>query len=389
MGLALKRKKKRKREHRAMADVKVVNLTKRYGRYTAVDNISFSCKDGEFFSILGPSGAGKTTTLELLAGIKKPDSGGIYIGDRLVNDLPPQERDVAMAFENYSLYPHFSVYENIAFPLRAPSKQEKLSPGEERSKVEEIATLLGIEDLLDRRPQHLSGGQRQRVSLARAMIRVPKVYLLDEPISHLDAKLKVSARTTLKKLANKLRITIIYVTHDYREALGLSDRIMTLNKGVNEQIGTPEEVYLSPSSDFVGRLIGDPPINLVDGEVIKREGKCFFKVQDDLTFAIRDDLVSSMERVMWEEGGSHNVRVGIRPQHVKLSNKMRSDNSFQLPVYAVEHKADRSIVTFDMKDNLVIAQVEKGSCDTSKECWLEFDQDKLHFFKRSFSLSKK
>ena len=388
MDLALKKKKKRRRVHRAMADVKVANLTKRYGRYTAVDNMSFSCKDGEFFSILGPAGAGKTTTLELLAGIKKPDSGEIYIGDRLVNDLSPQERDVAMAFESYNLYPHFSVYENIAFPLRAPSRQERLSPGEERSKVEEISALLGIGDLLDRRPQHLSGGQKQRASLARAMIRVPQVYLLDEPISHLDAKLKVSARTTLKKLANKLRITIIYVTHDYREALGLSDRIMVLNKGVNEQIGTPEEVYFSPSSDFVGRLIGDPPINLVDGEVIKREGKHFFKARDDFAFAIRDDLVSSMEKVMWEEGGSHNVRVGIRPQHVKLSNKMISDNSFKLPVYAIEHKAGSSIVTFEMKGNLLIVQVQKGSCDTSKECWLEFDQDNLHFFKKTFSLSK-
>jgi len=371
-----------------MADVKVANLTKRYGRYTAVDNMSFSCKDGEFFSILGPSGAGKTTTLELLAGIKKPDSGEIYIGDRLVNDLSPQERDVAMAFESYNLYPHFSVYENIAFPLRAPSRQERLSPGEERSKVEEISALLGIGDLLDRRPQHLSGGQKQRASLARAMIRVPQVYLLDEPISHLDAKLKVSARTTLKKLANKLRITIIYVTHDYREALGLSDRIMVLNKGVNEQIGTPEEVYFSPSSDFVGRLIGDPPINLVDGEVIKREGKHFFKARDDFAFAIRDDLVSSMEKVMWEEGSGHKLRVGIRPQHVTLSNKMISDNSFKLPVYAIEHKAGSSIVTFEMKGNLLIVQVQKGSCDTSKECWLEFDQDNLHFFKKTFSLSK-
>jgi len=372
-----------------MADVRVVNLTKRYGRHTAVNNINFNCEDGKFFSILGPSGAGKTTTLELIAGIKKPDSGRIYIGNRLVNDLPPQERDVAMAFESYNLYPHFSVYENIAFPLRAPSRKEKLSPKEERKKVEEIAALLGIEDLLDRRPQHLSGGQRQRASLARAMIRIPKVYLLDEPISHLDAKLKVSARTTLKKLANKLRITIIYVTHDYREALGLSDRIMILNKGVNEQIGTPEEVFFSPSSDFVGRLIGDPPINLVDGAVIKREGKHFFKAQDDFAFAIRDDLVSSMEKVIWEEDGRPNVRVGIRPQHVKLSNKMISDNSFQLPVYAIEHKVGSSIVTFEMKGNLLIAQVEKGSCDTSKECWLEFDQDHLHFFKKSFALSKK
>lgn len=372
-----------------MADVRVVNLTKRYGRHTAVNNISFSCKDGEFFSILGPSGAGKTTTLELLAGIKKPDSGKIYIGNRLVNDLPPQERDVAMAFESYNLYPHFSVYENIAFPLRAPAKQEKLSPAEERRKVEEITALLGIEDLLDRRPQHLSGGQKQRVALARAMIRIPKVYLLDEPIAHLDAKLKVSIRTTLKILANKVGVTIIYVTHDYREALGLSDRIMILNKAVNEQIGTPEEVYFSPSSDFVGRLIGDPPINLVDGEVIKTEGKSLFKAQDDFAFAIRDDLISSMEKVMWEENGSPKIRVGIRPQHVYLSNKMISDNSFQLPVYAVEHEADSSIATFEMKDNLLIVRVEKGSCDMSKEYWLEFDQDHLHFFKKTFTLTKK
>ena len=372
-----------------MADVNVVNLTKRYGRHTAVNNISFSCKDGEFFSILGPSGAVKTTTLELLAGIKKPDSGKIFIGNRLVNDLPPQDRDVAMAFEEYSLYPHFSVYENIAFPLRAPSRKERLSSEEERRRVEEITALLGIGDLLQRSPQHLSGGQRQRVSLARAMVRVPKVYLLDEPIAHLDAKLKVSARTTLKKLANKLGVTIIYVTHDYREALGLSDRIMILNQGVSEQIGTPEEAYFSPSSDFVARLIGDPPINLIDGEVVKEEGKTFFKVQDGLAFAIKDDLVSSMEEVIWEQNGRPKVRIGIRPQHVRLSNKMMSDNSFQLPVYAVEHEADRSIVTFEMEDNLVIAQVEKGSCDTSEICWLEFEQNHLHFFKKTLALSKK
>ena len=389
MDLAPKKRGENGRRNKVMADVRVVNLTKRYGRHTAVNNISFSCKDGEFFSILGPSGAGKTTTLELLAGIKKPDSGKIYIGNRLVNDLPPQERDVAMAFESYNLYPHFSVYENIAFPLRVPSKQEKLSPAEERRKVEEITALLGIKDLLDRRPQHLSGGQKQRVALARAMIRVPKVYLLDEPIAHLDAKLKVSARTTLKILANKVGVTIIYVTHDYREALGLSDRIMILNKAVNEQIGTPDEVYFSPSSDFVGRLVGDPPINLVDGEVIKTEGKTLFKTQDDFAFAIRDDLISSMEKVIWEENGSPKVRIGIRPQHVYSSNEMISDNSFQLPVYAVEHKADSSIVTFEMKDNLLIVRVEKGSCDMSKEYWLEFDQDHLHFFRNTFTLTKK
>ena len=372
-----------------MANVRVENLTKRYGRHVAVNNISFGSNDGEFFSILGPSGAGKTTTLELIAGIKKPDSGEIYIDNHLVNDLSPQERDVAMAFENYSLYPHFSVYENIAFPLRARCRKERLSPREERKKVEEIAAVFGIDDLLDRIPQHLSGGQKQRVSLARAMIRIPKVYLLDEPIAHLDAKLKVSARATLKILANKLGVTIIYVTHDYREALGLSDRIMVLRKGVVEQIGTPEEIFSSPSSDFVARLIGDPPINLLDGEIIKKEGRTFFNVQDELTFSIREDLVDLLEKDTWEENGRSKIRIGIRPRHVKLSETKVSDNSFQLPVYAVEHKADASIVTSELKDTFLIAEVPRGAWDPSGKCWLEFDQNHLHFFKKSFNLSKK
>jgi len=371
-----------------MAEVRVENLTKRYGKHMAVNNISFQCQEGEFFSILGPSGAGKTTTLELLAGIKKPDAGEIYLGHRLVNDLPPQERDVAMAFENYSLYPHLSVYENIAFPLRSPSRRERISSEEERRRVKEMATILGIEDLIDRRPQHLSGGQRQRVSLARALIRIPQVYLLDEPISHVDAKLKVSLRTTLKVLAHKLGVTVIYVTHDYREALGLSDRIMILRRGVREQIGTPEEVYFSPSSDFVGRLIGDPPINLVDGEIFKEAGKTFFKAQDDFLFSIREDLVGLVEKVMWKENDRPKVRLGIRPQHIKLSKEVISDNSLHFPVYAVEQRADSSIVTFELNDTFLITQIEKSSFAASEKYWLEVDQDHLHFFKKTFALSK-
>ena len=373
-----------------MAEVKVENVTKSYGRLVAVNNVSFSCKDGEFFSILGPSGAGKTTTLELIAGIKKPDSGEIYIGDSLVNDLSPQERDVAMAFEKYSLYPHFSVYENIAFPLRAPTRKEKLSPKEERKKVEEIANLLGIGELLERRPQHLSGGQRQRVSLARAMVRRPKIYLLDEPIAHLDAKLKVSARTTLKRLADKLGITIIYVTHDYKEALALSDRILILREGRIEQIGTPEEVYLYPSSDFVGRLIGDPPINLIDGEVIKKDGKTFLKVEEEFSIQIRQALVGLTEKVAWEEDGRRRIRIGIRPTYVKVSKEKLCDTSFQLPVYAVEHKADSSIVSFELKDTFLIARTEQRvDWRMSEKVWLDFDQEHLHFFKKTVDVSKR
>lgn len=373
-----------------MAEVKLKDVTKRYGRLVAVNNVSFSCKDGEFFSILGPSGAGKTTTLELIAGIKKLDSGEVYIGDRLVNDLPPQERDVAMAFEKYSLYPHFSVYENIAFPLRAPTRKEKLSAKDERERVSEIASLLGIEELLDRRPQHLSGGQRQRVSLARAMVRRPRIYLLDEPIAHLDAKLKVSARTTLKRLADKLGITIIYVTHDYKEALALSDRILILREGMIEQIGTPEEVYLYPSSDFVARLIGDPPINLIDGEVIKKDGEIFFKVEDEFSIQIAEALVGLWESVAWDEDGRRRIRVGIRPMYVQVSREKLSDNSFQLPVYAVEHKADSSTVSFELKDTFLIARTkQRVNWHMSEEVWIDFDQEHLHFFKKTVDVSKR
>jgi len=373
-----------------MADVKVENLTKRYGGLVAVNNISFHCQDGEFFTLLGPSGAGKTTTLELIAGIKKPDSGKIYIGGELVNDLPPQQRDVAMAFENYSLYPHFTVYENIAFPLRAPTRGEKLSSEEERKRVLEIASFLGIEELLDRRPQHLSGGQRQRVSLARAMVRRPRVYLLDEPIAHLDAKLKVAARTALKRLATKLGITIIYVTHDYKEALALSDRILILRKGVVEQIGSPEEVYLNPVTDFVGKLIGDPPMNLVDGEIVKENGKIIFKANNDFSLEVPGEFSPLLEKNSWEENNKRKIRLGIRPDYIKISEEKISPSSFQLPIYAIEHKAEASIVTFELKESFLVALTRrKVSWRPSEKVWIDFDKKHVHFFKKTLEISKK
>ncbi|RPJ01885.1 MAG: ABC transporter ATP-binding protein, partial [Deltaproteobacteria bacterium] len=198
-----------------MAGVRFENVTKLYGKKMAVRDVSFACREGEYFSIVGPTGAGKSTILKMIAGIETVTSGRIYFNDRLVNDRSPQERNVSMAFETYNLYPHFRVYDNIAFPLRAPRWQFKLSPQEERRRVEEIASFLGIEELLDRLPQHLSGGQKQRVSLARALVRRPEVYLLDEPIAHLDARLKFSTQTLLKEFATQYRSTIIYVTHDY------------------------------------------------------------------------------------------------------------------------------------------------------------------------------
>ncbi|HHT79130.1 MAG TPA: ABC transporter ATP-binding protein, partial [Actinobacteria bacterium] len=224
-----------------MVEVRFENVRKLYGRKVAIDDISFTCKEGEFYSILGPTGAGKSTILKMVAGIEPVTSGNIYFDDQIVNRWPPHERDVSMAFESYNLYSHFNVYDNIAFPLRAPKWKLNLTKEEENKKVTEIADFLGIEKLLDRKPQNLSGGQKQRVSLARALVRKPKVYLLDEPIAHLDAKLKFSTQTLLREFAVNYGSTIIYVTHDYREALALSDRMMVLRKGKIDQIGTPND----------------------------------------------------------------------------------------------------------------------------------------------------
>jgi len=371
-----------------MAGVKLVNVTMKYGGLIAVNNISFECQEGEFFTLLGPSGAGKTTTLELIAGIKTPTKGQVFIGDRMVNDLSPDERDVAMAFENYALYPHFSVYDNIAFPLRAPRRKGELSRGQEKERVYEITNLLGIGELLERKPQQLSGGQKQRVSLARAMVRRPMVYLLDEPIAHLDAKLKISARSTLKQLAHKLGITILYVTHNYREALGLSDRVLAIRKGTIEQIGTPEEVYESPASDFVARLVGDPPINLVDGAVVNEDGKAFFQ-GDDFRFLLKQELLSKLEGASWEEDGKRLVRIGIRPKNIRISSERLSDTSFQLPVYVVVREAKSSIVTFELTHNFFQAVVNNGvHLKVGEKVWVEIDQNNLYFFKKSVALTK-
>ena len=372
-----------------MAEVKLENVTKMYGRKLAVNNVSFNCKEGEFFTIIGPAGAGKSTTLKMIAGIEKITSGTIYFNERPVNEIPPQERDVAMAFELYNLYPHFSVYDNIAFPIRAPARGEKLSREEERQRIEEVADFLGITELLDRKPVELSGGEKQRVSLGRAMIRKPQVYLLDEPIAHLDARLKFSTQTALKKLASKLGITIIYVTHDYREALALSDRVAVLRKGVIEQIGTPEEVYSSPATDFVGRFIGEPPINLIDGEVVTKDKKTFFNAGDDFTIQIRDEVVGAMEKVVRQEDNKRKVRLGIRCARIKAAKEKISDNSFQLPVYAVVHEAGSTLITFELKNTFLAAKVESRiDYDISEKVWLDFDQDYLLFFEKTFEIGK-
>ncbi|MFW6138201.1 MAG: ABC transporter ATP-binding protein [Spirochaetota bacterium] len=373
-----------------MAEVKLENVGKLYGRKRAVKDVSFTCREGEFFSIIGPTGAGKTTILKMIAGIEPVTSGNIYFNNTVVNKLSPPERNVSMAFETYNLYPHFSVYENIAFPLRAPKWGMQLTPEQEHKRVREIADFLGIGELLDRLPQYLSGGQKQRVSLARALVRSPEVYLLDEPIAHLDARLKFSTQTLLKEFAIEYRSTIIYVTHDFREALALSDRMAVLRKGTIQQIAVPEKVYNNPATDFVGRIIGEPPMNLIDTQVISRNGITLLKAGEDFTIQAENKLLDSIQNASWEENGMTKTRIGIRAEHVKMSRQKISDNSFQLPVYAIVAGAESSIATFELEDTFLNAMTV-GFCDykENENVWVELDQDYMLFYKKTFDISKR
>src|SRR6266481_3089498 len=247
-----------------MAVVQIRNLTKVFkaGTPGAVNNINLETKEGEFLVLLGPSGSGKTTLLRMIAGLEAPTSGEILIGGTVVNNLTPRERGIAMVFQSYALYPHLSVRENIAFPLKA----QKVPKEQHKQKVEWAASLLGIEKLLDRKPRQLSGGERQRVALARAIVREPRVFLLDEPLSNLDAKLRASAREELDEFHDRIKTTTIYVTHDQVEAMALGDRVVVLHQGVVRQIGTPREVYDEPADTFVATFLGSPPMNLLEAE---------------------------------------------------------------------------------------------------------------------------
>src|SRR5213083_3669358 len=243
-----------------MAGVEIRHLSKRFGQLNAVDDVDLSIREGEFLVLLGPSGCGKTTLLRMIAGLERPTAGEILIGGRVVNELAPRARKIAMVFQSYALYPHMSVYKNIAFPLKAQGVPKATIP----QKVEWAASLFGIEKLLQRKPRQLSGGERQRVALARAVVREPSVFLLDEPLSNLDAKLRATARDELQQFQRRIGITTLYVTHDQIEAMGLGDRIAVMQGGKVRQIGTPVEVYAEPADTFVASFLGSPPINIVE-----------------------------------------------------------------------------------------------------------------------------
>ena len=289
-----------------MARVVLENVTKKFDDVVAVDNVSIDIKDKEFLVLVGPSGCGKTTTLRMIAGLEEITSGNIYIDDRLINDVPPKDRDIAMVFQNYALYPHMNVYDNMAFGLKLRKIPKKVID----QRVDEAAEILGLKNLLQRLPKQLSGGQKQRVAVGRAIVRNPKVFLMDEPLSNLDAKLRVQMRAQLKKIHTTLGATIIYVTHDQVEAMTLGDRIAVVLQGDIQQADKPLVVYENPSNRFVAGFIGSPPMNFVEGLIAKRaEHVCF--VAEDLQIEIPSDFTEILDPYINKE-----VVFGIRPEDI-------------------------------------------------------------------------
>lgn len=320
-----------------MASISLKNITKRWGDFIGVDNQSLEIPDKEFHVLLGPSGCGKTTTMRMIAGLEEPTGGEICIGDRVVNDDLPKDRDVAMVFQNYGLYPHMSIYDNIAYPL----KVRKTPTDEIRPRVEKAAAQVELSDFLERKPKALSGGQRQRVALARAIVRTPKVFLMDEPLSNLDAKLRVSMRAELKHLSHELQITTVYVTHDQIEAMTLADRISVMNKGVIVQQGPPEEIYNDPANIFVASFIGSPAMNLINGSM-----------QDGWFIT-----TGGTKLIKVGSGDIERVVLGIRAEDFTILEKGAGD--IDVPVYATENTGDSALLTVQFGQQRVTAKGDR------------------------------
>jgi multiple sugar transport system ATP-binding protein len=290
----------------------VKRLVKRFGKVEAVSNVSLRIADGEFLVLLGPSGCGKSTILRVVAGLEDADSGEIVIGGRLVNFIDPVKRNVAMVFQNYALYPHMSVYKNIAFPLQIAKKHKD----EVEAAVRRAAGILGLEDLLQRLPGQLSGGQRQRVALARAIVREPQAFLMDEPLSNLDAQLRIQTRLELIQLHQRLGITTMYVTHDQVEAMTMGHRIAVMSEGVLQQIGTPQEVYRRPANVFVATFLGAPPMNLISG-MLEFAGSGWRFRGTDIDVALAPEVITAPEQELEVEIGGE-VMLGLRPEHFRV-----------------------------------------------------------------------
>ena len=334
-----------------MAVVEINDIAKSYGAVEVISGLNLSIADGEFVALVGPSGCGKSTLLRMIAGLEPINGGTISIGDRTVNNLPPAERDIAMVFQTYALYPHKSVAENMGFALKVAG----VAKSEIKDRVKKAAEILSLTDYLDRKPRHLSGGQRQRVAMGRAIVRDPQVFLFDEPLSNLDAKLRIQMRTEIKELHQRLKTTTIFVTHDQIEAMTLADRVVVLQSGKIEQVGTPLELYDYPANEFVAGFIGAPSMNLLDAE-------------------LRNGQVDIGGRLFSGPSGTGKTRVGVRPEHLSLS-----DDGFPVTIKVVEPTGSELMVFADHNGQTITAVFRERHAFEPGEV-IHLRPEHMHFF---------
>lgn len=358
-----------------MAEVILEKVAKTYPNgFKAVLDANLEVQDKEFLVLLGPSGCGKTTTLRMIAGLEEITEGTIKIGGRVVNDVEPKDRDIAMVFQNYALYPHMSVYENMAFGL----KLRKTPKPEIEKRVTEAARILGIEQLLDRKPKQLSGGQRQRVAVGRAIVRNPKVFLFDEPLSNLDAKLRVQMRAELKRLHQNLQATIIYVTHDQVEAMTMADKIVIMKDGIIQQIGDPYSVYFEPRNKFVAGFIGTPAMNFISAKLVSEGGKVWV-VKEDMKLLVPEDKVERLGHLVGKE-----TTFGIRPEDIY--DKMyavapKDEFTVKGNVDVVEPLGSETLIHATIHGDEIVAKVDpKSRASAGDKMDLVFDMSMMHLF---------
>ena len=364
-----------------MASVTYEHVTKEFGDIVAVNDLDIQVPDKEFLVFVGPSGCGKTTSLRLLAGLEEVTEGDIYIGDRLVNDVPPKDRDIAMVFQSYALYPHMSVYDNMAFGLKLRKTPKK----EIERRVHEAAKILGIEELLDRKPKQLSGGQRQRVAVGRAIVREPYVFLMDEPLSNLDAKLRVQARAEISKLHQRLGTTFIYVTHDQVEAMTMGTRIAVMRDGVLQQVDSPQVLYDTPNNIFVAGFIGSPAMNFLDATVVERDGKVAMDCGDYL-LEVPEDKTSTFRQHLGKD-----IIFGVRPEDThdpEYAPPGFSSAPVEAKVDVTELMGNEVIVYLVTEQTQFLGRFDpRTSARVGNTVQVSFNMDRMHAFDKQTEMA--
>ena len=356
-----------------MSEIRLEGIRVRYGKNVVLKDVSFAVGEGSLCVITGPSGCGKTTVLRVIAGLTKPEKGMVYIGGRPANHLSPGERDIAMCFQTFALYPHMTVRENWMFPLYA----ERISPQEMQKRIEEVTELLHMEFLLNRYPGQLSGGQQQRVALGRALVRRPRIYLLDEPLGNLDAKLRVEMRAEIRKIQETLGITTVYVTHDQTEAQAVADTMVVMDFGEVKQVGTPEEVYEKPTNLFVAGFIGTPRMNFFPFE-IREEGEKMYLIAPFVSL-----LLGNEKSVLFRKGNFSSVILGVRPENVLLS-PIPQESSFLATLEVIEPQSNEYIFTLNAQGTTFKARLRRNVLEFAPEVghriWVRFDEEFWHLF---------